>query len=69
MGIVKYLLEPRSIGSLRGLSLRIASSMAPWTVFRPIQKSQADLAWGRTRMDCDWKPLHMETDIWYLLKL
>ena len=68
IGIINYnmyLLEPKSMGSFRGLSLRRASSIAPWTVFRPIQKSQADFVCDGARRDCVWKPLQAETDIKY----
>ena len=58
-----YLLDPTSMGSFRGRSLRRASSIAPWTVFRPSQKSRAVLACEETRGVCVWKPLKRETDI------
>ena len=55
-----YLLDPTSMGSFLGLSLRIASSIAPWTVFRPSQKSRAVLVCEETRGVCVWKPLKRE---------
>ena len=58
-----YLLDPTSMGSFRGLSLRRASSIAPWTVFRPSQKSRAVLVCEETRGVCVWKPLKRETYI------
>ena len=58
-----YLLDPTSMGSFRGLSLRRASSIAPLTVFRPSQKSRAVLVCEETRGVCVWKPLKIETDI------